>query len=690
MKFDGSIALERLLKYSKLCKKFNRIPTNDELSKVGITPKMVNNNFFGFQKMHERAIKEYPSYFNDNLKKFDRDINQTLKAKETESEVIRKYAFLVKKLGYIPNQHELSNHGFPKRIQYVNCKNLNRLYLLSKEKYPECFEKISFNEDGSCDSIETKTALYKESCKESMMKKTKEIYIKKYADLVKSLGKIPTSQETRVNGITFNNISYVGGMDNLLRLARENYPEYFDDIIDESIFTKDRLLKMEKKILKHKRFLITTAVAECDIDENFFASMKQYCKENNAMLLILPAAREVRNLNPILKNENIVINDIHLNKNFFINTIKLSPKQIDPITSLLRIGQRNGSFVFASPKQRLFFVPTTKNKLPHALITPGAITLAHYKSNSYQQMRLDRIADNDHIMGGLVVEIKDEHTFHFRHIENIDKDGSFYDLNKHYTPKGSSIVTTRAMVMGDLHSAQKDPVVFEKFLDIANVIKPEEIILHDVFDGLSINHHNAKKHITRARIMGDKKITLENEIEILRSDLLKIMGYTKRTIIVKSNHDEWLNQLIESGDYMYDPINFRTISSVVTPYMNGEDPLKFLVDIKGENLVWLTRRDDYFIKGRNGISVQVGAHGDRGANGARGSMRSVENAFGSAIVGHGHAPQRLRKVDMVGTCQFLNVEYNEGDVSSWVNSLAIMHQDGSRQIINVINGQWRS
>ena len=87
-------------------------------------------------------------------------------------------------------------------------------------------------------------------------------------------------------------------------------------------------------------------------------------------------------------------------------------------------------------------------------------------------------------------------------------------------------------------------------------------------------------------------------------------------------------------------------------------------------------------------NVELGAHGDKGANGARGSLHAMENAYGNSVSGHSHSPEILRGAWQVGTCSYLKLEYNQGP-SSWLHSSCLLYPNGARQLINVIGGQWR-
>ncbi len=86
--------------------------------------------------------------------------------------------------------------------------------------------------------------------------------------------------------------------------------------------------------------------------------------------------------------------------------------------------------------------------------------------------------------------------------------------------------------------------------------------------------------------------------------------------------------------------------------------------------------------------IELGAHGDKGANGARGSLLAMENAYGNSVSGHSHTPEILRGAWQVGTTSLLKLEYVKGP-SSWMHTSCLVYPNGSRQLINAINGLWR-
>jgi hypothetical protein len=527
--------------------------------------------------------------------------------------------------------------------------------------------------------------------------KRREI-VRKFANLNKKLLRRPTEQEMLDAGYARSMIRhYFPTVGRLEAEARDQYPDCFFDVGISEIINQDVVSVLRDKIKAHKRFVITSAVTGCQVDQKFYKSIKTYCAANDAILLVLIASDPAQTktnkkgdhgtVDSTLVDECIVFEDTDLNSNLFLSTIKLSAKHIDPTTGLDRIGQRDGSFIFASPKQRLQMVATSNIKLPHALMTTGAITLPNYKTDSYMSERTAYIADHDHVMGAIIVEIQDDSVYHYRQVQASRKDGSFHDLGRKYGPQGVSEDLPVALVLGDWHSGETDPVVVKCTEEMISELKPRTLVLHDAFNGLSINHHEDHNLVAQAIRYKNSQLLLKDEIQKFAEDLEWLSSKVKELVIVKSNHDEFLSKhYLAEAKYVKDPHNHYYCLELAKAMIEGHDPLRyavFKINSKLHNVLWLQRDQDFKIAG-----IQLGSHGDKGPNGSRGSLRNVEKAFGDSITGHSHTPGILRGAWSVGTSSFLKLGYNQGP-SSWVQAHCLVYANGDRQILSIINGRWR-
>ncbi len=528
-------------------------------------------------------------------------------------------------------------------------------------------------------------------------KKTKHAtIIKDYATLAKKLRRDVKMSDLIDIQYTKDVITHhFQSLTNLDQKARAAFPKHFYDVHISELYSPVALQDLRDKVTTNNRFVITTAVTGCQVDDKFYASLKNYCKVKNAKLLILVASDPSHTRDPggygsidrKLTNELIVMEDVGLNSNVFISTIKLSAKHIDPITGLGRIGQRHGSFIYASPKQRLKAVPVSNNKLPHFLMTTGAITKANYKTGSYMSERTSYIADNDHVMGAIVIEVKDDDIYHFRQIQADPSSGALVDLGKMYTDKKVIDYAPEAFVFGDWHSGETDPVVEGCLREAATELGVKKIILHDAFNGMAINHHEQNYKLLKATRALQGQLSLAQELSGLARDLDSLSELCEEIVMVKSNHDEFLERYLQTGKIFEDPHNTRISLKLSEAVLDGIDPVKAGVEMCGlinkKKITWLKRDEDYLV-----ARIQCGAHGDKGANGSRGSLQAMENAYGNSISGHSHTPEILRGAWAVGTSSYLKLDYNKGP-SSWMQTAGLVYPNGARQLINIIDGNWR-
>lgn len=468
-----------------------------------------------------------------------------------------------------------------------------------------------------------------------------------------------------------------------------NLESLFDVVLTEGelIFTDQRADSVKDVIKQNTRFFISTIVSGAPKFEAGMKAISTWKKKVRGVSLFLPcadpAAETVSAGVSEFLGENLVIEQVDLNSNIGIETIRLSAKQINPTTGLGRFGQRNKSFIFASPKQSLEYVPVGNNAIPHALMSTGAITLPDYGTDRYMSKRTAFIADHDHVMGGVIVEVASDKTYHFRHVE-FNADGSFSDLGVRYYPDGKVVkAPVSVMTLGDWHTGHTSEMVRETTFKMIAEFKPENLVLHDFMDGSSVNVHVTNQTITKAKI---KAPSILEEGAMLRADLLQFSKCSsiKNVYVVKSNHDIWIDRYLEAGAYLHDSRNLRTALQLAIQKIDGIDMVKALVDISGGAVpkVQYLKRDQDLIFNK----VQYGAHGDHMHKGL--SYDQAERAYGSATIGHRHTAGKRRGINVVGTSTALRESYATGPIS-WTHTHEIMGEDGKRQLINVIDGKYR-
>ncbi|VVB83233.1 Uncharacterised protein [uncultured archaeon] len=421
------------------------------------------------------------------------------------------------------------------------------------------------------------------------------------------------------------------------------------------------------------------------------ASLEKYCEKRGAELIILPMAGKnagETELHPELASRKDILwkRKKKLNSNIYVSDMVVPPQNVDCTTGRGRFVARDQTLIMAHSKQRMKAFPNSNFDLPKILLGTGAITLPNYNETNHR----GDAAKRDHAYGAFIVEVVDDRLFHFRNVRAL-ANGKFIDMGLEFN-KGSKQKKAglEALVPVDLHIADTDPLVRHANYEMIEEFGPKRLVLHDLFNGHSVNHHDWGKLVTLVRDVylegrADLTIELKQCYEELCSLAKAMKG--KEVIVVASNHNEFLDKYLEAVRLKDDPLNAYMASQLMAKMMEGEDPVEAGLRKIGKipkNVTFLKRDEDYKVLG-----WQLGSHGDRGMAGGRGSMVAREFANGKSITGHSHVPEILRDTYVVGTSTYLNLPYTKGSPSAWMNSDAMLWDNGTAQLVNIIYGKWR-
>ena len=457
---------------------------------------------------------------------------------------------------------------------------------------------------------------------------------------------------------------------------------------------------------KQATFVVTWAQNATPVHTAFLASLKQYCKAKDATLVVIPGRYKnatsiwtseqekseywAEEISPFLMNERI-----RLNPNIMVMAdIKIQPTGVRPLSGFDTItGDSSG--LFGAPKIQLKTVATPQNKLPKVLSTTGAVTI-----DNYSDTKAGKKGEFHHSLGAVVVEVRDEHEYHMRHILATDE-GTFIDLDMLCTPTGvGKAPRPLALVMGDIHTEFMCPMcedlTFFKDDGIIPTLNPEAIVLHDWYDGYSGSHHHHGKIFTKFAKHHSGRGNVEEEIRRTFERTKKWMATTKADFyIVGSNHNEHLTTWLEKGEPKHDPENalfyhkmmVKMLEKVTMEYNRASipNPLQLLCEEdKDLQRLWFVDRDESLVIDE----IECSQHGDKGANGARGSINQFDAVGVKTITGHSHSPGIEGGAYRVGTNSVLRMEYNDG-LSGWLNTDCLIYANGKRALIHKINGKWR-
>lgn len=528
--------------------------------------------------------------------------------------------------------------------------------------------------------------------------KSGKTIVSAFADWVWENGYIPTKALfCRDSGYTLSEVkTSCGDVGELERRARQDFSAIFERVIDESSFTDKTFSTLKRDVKRYKRFFITSAVTGCSPHEKGMSAIRTFCKVKNAKMLILPVSDPANQkprkykfaLHPDLPKEGVVFQDLRLNSNLSLSTIKLQAKAINPLTGLRALAL-DGSCILASPKQLMEAVPTSNGRtIPNHLMTPGSITVPEYQTKHYMSERTAYLAQTNHILGGVIVELLDDKIFFYRHVQ-IDPDtGAFTDLNCRYFPNDTTQLVSAALVqLPDWHVGSTCPVFREIAKEIVDRVSPKVITLEDFFDGLSINPHERKNMIARAGRVASGSYTLEDELRACSEEMTALADWNCEAIVVKyGNHDNFLNRWLSEAEYSKDPANHYMGVCLAKGMLEGHAPVEFALrevfpDTKLAKVVFLGINDSFKINGIENV------HGHLGAGGKRNPGLKGLECFGPNNSGHTHAPGIYGICWRVGTGTRMQLSYNDG-ASAWSNTLLIQHKGGGRQLITAIEGKY--
>ena len=447
------------------------------------------------------------------------------------------------------------------------------------------------------------------------------------------------------------------------------------------------------------RFVVTSAVSGSKAHSPFLVSLRQYCRENGAKLIVVPIAyrNPTSNLekphewyDPDLIRYMIDSRTELCPGVILMADIPTQPTAVRPLSGLQAMSGESHA-IFGHPKVALESIPTEIGKPAKLIMTTGAVTQPEYSKS-----KAGKKGEFHHVYGATVVEW-DGKRAHIRQI-NALKDGSFCDLDKKYgsAAKRVSHDGVKVLALGDLHGIRHDEEVLNATIwaddSIAATLKPEVIVLHDVLDFQSASHHNNYFDRFKLRRKDDDNVAVEVFATLSLID--RIAGHTgAKVVITASNHDSHLYKWLENHHNALDLTNaifyHETKTAMLKAMASGNeiDPLAYWGAQKilnRDNVVFLGRNESFAVDG-----VEYSQHGDVGINGARGGLYGYTKGGAKMVVGHSHTPGIADGVYQTGTSSRMAMGYNTG-LSGWKHTHCVHYASGKRTLIHIIDGKWRA
>lgn len=375
--------------------------------------------------------------------------------------------------------------------------------------------------------------------------------------------------------------------------------------------------------------------------------------------------------------------------------MNILPTAVRPLSGLEVYTERK-SGIFPHVKVQMQSIASGKHESTKFNFTTGTVT-----KRNYIQKKEGLKADFHHQYGGLLVEVDPEGRWFVRQV-TADPKGVLCDLDMRVGTDGE--VTTgnevEAITWGDIHEATLDPEVAELAWGdggMMEVLHPRHQFMHDIFDGRARNLHVIRRCDIHERFKSYTQghDSVEKEIE----EVARFLVHTRRdwckTVVVNSNHDDFMMQWLSQIDYRDDPINavyfLRCQLHLYTSIADDPDAstnlLRWAIEqINGvdDHVRFLDEDESFVVKG-----VEYGIHGHRGPNGARGTSTNLARMGRRINRGHEHSAGIFENIFTSGLSGVNDQGYNKGP-SSWSPSHIVTYSNGSRAIFTMWQGKWRA
>jgi hypothetical protein len=375
--------------------------------------------------------------------------------------------------------------------------------------------------------------------------------------------------------------------------------------------------------------------------------------------------------------------------------MNIMPTTPNPLSGLETYSGRQ-SAIFPQAKIALDSVASIQGSGSKLNYTTGSVTKRNYIAK-----RAGLIAEFHHTYGGLIVEVDSEGVWKVRQLDAEDDTGTIYDLTlKVANGKVTEGHRVESITWGDIHATTIDPKVLSLSVEgkdsMIEVLKPKYQFIHDLIEGASVNHHDARKPLERFKT--SLRGLTEVQAELRRSAFVLSRYHRPDTqmVVVNANHDRWLDRWLDSFDPKFDDARNAEI------YYDG-NAARYRQARLGNDLNVI----EYLIRTHGGLEIPAkflgidesfltcdkkienGQHGDLGPNGVRGSSISLAKCGRRSNIGHTHTAAIIDGLYVAGTSTTFRMGYNHGP-SAWTHSHIITYPNGKRSVITMFQNAWRA
>ena len=376
--------------------------------------------------------------------------------------------------------------------------------------------------------------------------------------------------------------------------------------------------------------------------------------------------------------------------------MNILPTAVRPMQGLEVYTGRKSS-IFPHAKVQMQSIPSAKGDPTKFNYTTGTVG-----KRNYIQKKAGLRAEFHHVYGALLVEVEHTGDWFVRQV-STGSSGVLHDLDvKVENGVATEGTRVKTVVWGDIHRATIDPTVCDLAWapgGMLDVLQPEYQFMHDLLDFRARNGHTIKRGLIHDRFRAFTQGHDSVELEIM--EVAEFLKETARdwckTVVVDSNHDQFMMEWLRIGDYRDDPVNaiyfleaqlhvYKAIASDPDAPVNL---LRWAVERMSnpeiKRRVRFLDEDESLVI----LDIEHGMHGNLGPNGARGSTTNLARMGRKMNRGHEHSAGIFEGVYTAGLSGLLDQGYNKGP-SSWSHSHILTYQNGHRAIITMHNGKWRA
>jgi len=374
--------------------------------------------------------------------------------------------------------------------------------------------------------------------------------------------------------------------------------------------------------------------------------------------------------------------------------LQMLPTAVNPITGLESYTGRKSS-ILPHPKFAVQSIPSPKHSGTKFIYTTGAVTL-----RNYIQKKAGQKAEFHHGYGAVIVQVGRTGAWFVLQL-CAGNDGTFYDFDTRV--KNGKITgghRPEALVWGDIHERQLKADMLALCFGkggILNTLRPKVQVMHDLIDFRSQNHHDRDDSWKVFKKFCDHGLKVEKELFDAATFLNKAARKWCPTMVACSNHDMALVRWLKEADFRADPENalfFLEANHAAYKAMARRQPFNplawaFRGGIIPSNIKFLERDESFVVCPDKSGGIELGMHGDVGANGARTALRGFAKTGRKCIIGHSHSAGWFEGATQVGVTGDLDQGYNQG-MSSWSHTNALVYPNGKRTLFTIWGGKWRA